>query len=78
HSFKKKSKARKESEENHRSIFSKNKFWYGVLLSSINIAQLPFWLIWSNYVMSLHVFTPNYLNFLLFAVGTSVGSLAAL
>lgn len=61
-----------------RKYFNHPAFVVGLILSSINFMQLPFWTAWNLYVINNnHIKTYGYLKFL-YVIGTLVGSFAGI
>lgn len=55
-----------------------NRFLLGVTVSAINPAQIPFWFIWSTYLIDNKVLQTTNLYFNLFTAGAAIGSIAGL
>ncbi len=55
-----------------------DRFLLGVTMSGLNPAQIPFWFIWSSYLMSLHLLHPTSLEFDIFSAGCGLGTIAGL
>ncbi|MDE3142630.1 MAG: LysE family transporter [Bacteroidota bacterium] len=55
-----------------------NRFWLGVSMSALNPAQIPFWFIWSSYLINLHVLHSNTLEFNTFTIGCGSGTISGL
>ncbi len=52
-----------------------NRFILGLLLSSINPAQIPFWLGWSTILFTKNILKPNNTYFFLYIFGIGIGSI---
>jgi len=55
-----------------------SRFWLGASMSALNPAQIPFWFIWSSYLIGLHMLHPVYSEFNLFSAGCGLGTIAGL
>lgn len=55
-----------------------NRFWLGFVMSALNPAQIPFWFIWSSYLINLHVLHSNTFEFNIFTIGCGLGTLSGL
>jgi threonine/homoserine/homoserine lactone efflux protein len=55
-----------------------NRFLLGVTVSAINPAQIPFWFIWSTYLIDNKVLITTNVYFNLFTGGAAIGSIAGL
>ena len=55
-----------------------NRFWLGFTMSAINPVQIPFWFIWSTYLLSNKILLPVALHFNLYTAGIGAGTLAGL
>lgn len=55
-----------------------NRFFLGASMSAVNPVQIPFWFIWSSYLIKNNVLHPNNLNYTFFTIGAGVGTLAGL
>jgi threonine/homoserine/homoserine lactone efflux protein len=55
-----------------------NRFWLGVTMSAINPVQIPFWFIWSTYLLSTKVLLPVTSDFTVYTIGIGIGTLLAL
>ena len=55
-----------------------NRFWLGFTMSAINPVQIPFWFIWSTYLLSNKILLPTEIEFNTYTVGIGVGTLAGL
>jgi threonine/homoserine/homoserine lactone efflux protein len=72
--------ARKQTKEKKGLLLNNNlnRFVLGVSVSAINPAQIPFWFIWSTYLMQNKVLHTSALYFNLFTGGAAIGSIAGL
>ncbi|MEO6932555.1 MAG: LysE family transporter [Chitinophagaceae bacterium] len=71
--------ARKKSDE--KNILLKNnvnRFWLGLTMSAINPVQIPFWFIWSTYLISNGLLKANPLQYNTYTVGIGLGTLSGL
>ena len=55
-----------------------NRFWLGFTMSAINPVQIPFWFIWSTYLLSNKILLPLTLHFNVYTAGIGAGTLAGL
>ncbi len=55
-----------------------NRFWLGFTMSAINPVQVPFWFIWSSYLLSNKILLPLTLHFNVYTAGIGVGTLTGL
>ncbi len=55
-----------------------NRFWLGFSMSAINPVQIPFWFIWSTYLISNKILLPSALYFNVYTAGIGIGTLAGL
>jgi threonine/homoserine/homoserine lactone efflux protein len=55
-----------------------NRFWLGLSMSAINPVQIPFWFIWSTYLLSNKVLLPTQTQFNSYTTGIGVGTITAL
>jgi threonine/homoserine/homoserine lactone efflux protein len=55
-----------------------NRFWLGFTMSAINPVQIPFWFIWSTYLLSNKVLLPMPLHFNIYTAGIGTGTLIGL
>lgn len=72
--------ARKQTKEKKGLLLNNklNRFVLGVTVSAINPAQIPFWFIWSTYLIQNKVLQTSALYFNLFTGGAAIGSIAGL
>lgn len=55
-----------------------NRFWLGLSMSAVNPVQIPFWFIWSTYLLSTHVLVPAAPAYNFYTAGIGIGTLAGL
>lgn len=55
-----------------------NRFWLGFTMSAINPVQIPFWFIWSTYLLTNKILLPVALHFNLYTAGIGIGTLTGL
>ncbi|MBA4198331.1 MAG: lysine transporter LysE [Chitinophaga sp.] len=55
-----------------------NRFFLGITMSALNPAQIPFWFIWSSYVMDLNLLNSSTTEFNLFTLGSGIGTISGL
>lgn len=55
-----------------------NRFWLGMTMSVLNPAQIPFWFVWSSYLINLRVLQPSFNGFNFFSIGCGFGTVAGL
>ena len=55
-----------------------NRFFLGVSMSALNPAQVPFWFIWSSYLLDLQVLHPGFGEYNLFTLGCGLGTISGL
>jgi threonine/homoserine/homoserine lactone efflux protein len=55
-----------------------NRFWLGFTMSAINPVQIPFWFIWSTYLISNKILLPTETEFNIYTAGIGIGTLAGL
>ena len=55
-----------------------NRFLLGIVVSSVNPAQIPFWFLWSTQLIDSNALTPTTTEFNVFTIGAGLGSLAGL
>ncbi len=55
-----------------------NRFLLGLSLSALNPAQIPFWILWSSYMLDLKVLHSNTTEYNLFTIGAGIGTLVGL
>jgi threonine/homoserine/homoserine lactone efflux protein len=55
-----------------------NRFFLGFSMSALNPVQIPFWFIWSTYLLSNQFLKPTEIQFNLYTVGIGIGTLMGL
>ena len=55
-----------------------NRFFLGFTMSALNPVQIPFWFIWSTYLLSTNVLKPTETQFNFYTVGIGFGTLLGL
>jgi len=55
-----------------------NRFWLGITMSALNPAQLPFWFVWSSYLLNIHALHSSALEYNLFTIGSGTGTVSGL
>lgn len=55
-----------------------NRFWLGFMMSAVNPVQIPFWFIWSTYLLSNKLLKPIELDYNIYTTGIGIGTLMAL
>ena len=73
--------AARKRNENAKSILLKNnmnRFWLGFTMSAINPVQIPFWFIWSTYLVSTRLLYPSERAYLFYILGIGIGTLGGL
>jgi threonine/homoserine/homoserine lactone efflux protein len=55
-----------------------NRFWLGFTMSAINPVQIPFWFIWSTYLISNKILLPAALEFNIYTIGVGIGTITGL
>jgi threonine/homoserine/homoserine lactone efflux protein len=70
--------AARKSAKQKKNILLNNKadrFLLGMLMSAINPVQIPFWFLWSTYLLSNHVIAPEAGQFNSYTIGIGIGTL---
>lgn len=69
-------KWKKQKTEIHRTATNEytNTFINGIFLSCINLAQFPFWILWTSYLINLKILSSNTLQYPTFIIGTGFGT----
>ncbi len=73
--------AARRSAANNKNILLNNsmhRFWLGFTMSALNPVQIPFWFIWSTYLISNKILLPTSTYFNVYTVGIGIGTLAGL
>lgn len=71
----------KKQDENKKALLLDNKlnrFILGLSMSALNPAQVPFWFIWSTYLLDNRVLQSNFLEYNYFTVGCGIGTISGL
>jgi threonine/homoserine/homoserine lactone efflux protein len=55
-----------------------NRFVLGAAMSAINPVQIPFWFIWSTYLLSNRILVPTTAHFTIYTIGIGIGTLFGL
>ncbi|HWB26265.1 MAG TPA: LysE family transporter [Chitinophagaceae bacterium] len=55
-----------------------NRFALGITMSLLNPAQVPFWFIWSSYLINLHALNTGLSDFNVFSMGCGLGTVSGL
>jgi len=55
-----------------------NRFVLGLSLSAMNPAQIPFWILWSSYMLSWKILHSNSIEYDYFTVGAGIGTMSGL
>ena len=55
-----------------------NRFVFGMMLSAANPGQIPFWLLWSNYMLDWKILHSSSLQYNLFTIGGGIGTITGL
>ena len=57
---------------------SMNRFLFGMMLSAMNPGQIPFWLLWSNFMLDWKVLHSSTLQYNIFTIGAGIGTVTGL
>ena len=57
---------------------SMNRFAFGMMLSAMNPGQIPFWLLWSNFMLDWKVLHSSTLQYNIFTIGAGIGTVTGL
>jgi threonine/homoserine/homoserine lactone efflux protein len=55
-----------------------NRFWLGFTMSAVNPIQIPFWFIWSTYLLSNKILLPTETEYNVYTGGIGIGTLTGL
>jgi len=55
-----------------------NRFVFGLMMSAMNPAQIPFWLLWSTYMLDWKILHPSSLQYNIFTFGVGIGTISGL
>ena len=67
--------------EGEKTLLLKNnvdRFLLGISMSAVNIAQIPFWFIWSTYVIDLKGMERTTFDYNFFTTGCAMGTISGL
>lgn len=72
--------ARKKNETKKNILLNNNmnRFWLGITMSAVNPVQIPFWFIWSTYLITNKVLLPTEMEFNVYTAGIGIGTLSGL
>lgn len=72
--------ARKQETEKKALLLNNNlhRFFLGASMSALNPAQIPFWFIWSSYLLDNHVLVSGFAEFNVFTFGCGFGTITGL
>jgi threonine/homoserine/homoserine lactone efflux protein len=71
--------ARKSREQKNILLNNKmNRFFLGFTMSALNPVQVPFWFIWSTYLLSTGVLKPVEIQYNFYTAGIGIGSMLGL
>jgi threonine/homoserine/homoserine lactone efflux protein len=72
--------AQKQDKTSKALLLNNNldRFLLGMSMSAVNPAQIPFWIIWSDYFLNLGWLKPGFDDFNFFTLGTGFGTVAGL
>ena len=72
--------ARKQHAEKKALLLNNklNRFFLGLSMSALNPAQVPFWFIWSSYLIDNKVLSTNFSEFNIFTAGCGTGTISGL
>ncbi|MBG9376642.1 LysE family transporter [Panacibacter sp. DH6] len=72
--------ARKQHAEKKALLLNNklNRFFLGLSMSALNPAQVPFWFIWSSYLIDNKVLSTNFTEFNIFTAGCGTGTISGL
>ena len=68
----------KSSQKNILLNNNMNRFFLGLTMSAINPVQIPFWFLWSTYLLSNKLLLPTTLQYNLYIAGIAIGTLTGL
>lgn len=55
-----------------------DRFWLGISMSAMNVAQIPFWFVWGTYVIDLGGISKTNVDYNLFTIGSAIGTITGL
>ncbi|NIM34049.1 MAG: LysE family transporter [Hydrotalea flava] len=70
-----------KNKANEKNILLQNKlnrFVLGMSMSALNPAQIPFWFIWSTYLINAKILQANTLSLNVFTIGCGIGTITGL
>ena len=72
--------ARKQQKEKKALLLDNNinRFFLGLSMSALNPAQIPFWVIWSSYMMETNRLQSDFIDFNVFTIGCGTGTIVGL
>ena len=72
--------ARKQHREKKGLLLNNkvNRFILGITISAVNPVQIPFWFIWSSYLVNNKILEPGFLDYNLFTAGAGTGTLTGI
>src|SRR6478672_12528661 len=72
--------AQKQEEEKKALLLDNDlhRFFLGLSMSALNPAQIPFWFIWSTYLLDNKVLMSNFTEFNFFTAGCGLGTISGL
>ena len=72
--------ARKQQTEKKAMLLNNklNRFFLGLSMSALNPAQIPFWFVWSSYLIDHKVLATNFTEFNVFTAGCGTGTISGL
>jgi threonine/homoserine/homoserine lactone efflux protein len=72
--------ARRSNKESKSLLLNNklNRFWLGFTMSAVNPVQIPFWFIWSTYLLSNRLLNPVEWQYNVYTAGIGTGTLIAL
>jgi len=71
--------ARKQKQKDSKGLLLKsnmNRFLLGLTISAVNPAQIPFWFIWSTYLVEHNILEPTMSHYNAFTIGAGMGTIA--
>lgn len=66
---------------NQKTLLLRNnidRFYLGITMSAMNPAQIPFWFLWSTYVIDMGGMSKSTFDYNLFTIGSGVGTITGL
>lgn len=71
----------KKQDENKKALILENtlnRFLLGLTMSALNPAQVPFWFIWSTYLLDNSVLQSSFIEYNYFTLGCGIGTISGL